>query len=198
MIKKLIGALALMGCAMSSQAAVQGYDWSYTGLTPHWSSESAPWGEDGAFDPTAKVSGRFFAEDLDKNGTFSLSEVTDFSVSGQSMMNCTAPLECGLRGFSYTPGAALEFYAVDSVQYGQWGSGWSRTTHYYRTDDGFSTVEENDWSTSGGRAYSNLIKPETKFAISAISAVPEPQTWLMLGAGIALLGVVKRRRAPNA
>ncbi|HEX8614329.1 MAG TPA: PEP-CTERM sorting domain-containing protein [Telluria sp.] len=195
MIKKLMGALALMGCAMSSQAAVQGYDWSFTGFLPHWASETSPWGYDGDFDPTATVTGRFFADDLDKNGSFSLSEVTAFSVSGQSKLNCTAPERCGLRSFSYTPGAALEFYAFDTAAYGQWGNGWSSTTHYYRTDTGFTTLDENDWSSSGGRSYSKLLTPETKFAISA---VPEPQTWLMLGAGIALLGVVKRRRARNA
>lgn len=30
MIKKLMCGLALMGCALSSQAEVQGFDWAYT------------------------------------------------------------------------------------------------------------------------------------------------------------------------
>lgn len=31
--------------------------------------------------------------------------------------------------------------------------------------------------------------------VASVSPVPEPSAWLMLGAGLALLGMVKRRRA---
>ncbi|MDQ1922513.1 PEP-CTERM sorting domain-containing protein [Massilia pseudoviolaceinigra] len=198
MVKKLMCGLALMGCAMSSQAAVQGFDWTFSGFTPHWSSEMTPWGEDGHFDPSTTFTGRFFAEDLDKNGSFSLSEVTLFSIGGQSKLDCKAPERCGLTTFSYTPGSVLNFDAYDVSEYGQWGSGWSRYTNSYRTGSEFYSVTENDWSMSGARSYSYVFKPETKFAISAISAVPEPQTWLMMGAGLALLGAAKRRRSRKA
>ncbi|HEX8614330.1 MAG TPA: PEP-CTERM sorting domain-containing protein [Telluria sp.] len=196
MIKKLMGALALMGYAMSSQAAVQGYDWSFTGFTPAWGYESGGSFE-GAFNPDTRLSGSFFAEDLNRDGSFSRSEVTSFTIDGQSMLNCEDPLRCSLSSFSYTPGSALMFDASRSRQYGEWGSNWSRTSTSYRTGVDFFTVSESIFS-SGASWSGHNFTPETRFAISEISAVPEPQTWLMLGAGIALIGAVQRRRPRKA
>lgn len=195
MMKKMMCGLALMGCALSSQAAVQGFDWSYTGFLPSYHSERQPWPEYGPFDPGYTISGRFFAEDRDLDGVFSFAEVTSFTIDGQSFTNCTGERECSFRAFSYTPGGALTFYAFDSVEYGTYGSGWSRTSRSYNAARSFNTSYENDWSSSGQSGISRDFTAETKFAISP---VPEPQTWLMLGAGIALLGAVKRRRARNA
>ncbi|CUI09077.1 PEP-CTERM sorting domain-containing protein [Massilia antarctica] len=190
MIKKMICGLALMGCALSSQAAVQGFDWSYTGFLPSYWSEVQPQPVYGSYDPGYMLKGRFFAEDRDLNGVFSIQEITSFTIGSQSFMNCTGARECKLRDFSYTPGGALNFYAFDSVEYGTYGSGWSRTSTSYSSRGGFDTTYENDWSWSGERGIAHEITPQTKFAISP---VPEPQTWLMLGAGIALLGAAKRR-----
>jgi hypothetical protein len=195
MIKKLMCGLALAGSALSSQAAVQGFDWSYSGFTPSRSSEQFPWGEYGDFDPRTRFSGRFYAEDLDNNGTFSMAEVRSFTIDGQSFFGCSGYKICGLSSFSYTPGSAFAFDAYDQYEYGVWGSGWTRNTRTFRTGDRFYTNYENDWSSSGASNYSYHFTPETKFAISA---VPEPQTWLMLGAGIALLGALKRRRSRAA
>ncbi|HEX8614326.1 MAG TPA: PEP-CTERM sorting domain-containing protein [Telluria sp.] len=195
MVKKMICGLALMGCALSSQAAEQGFDWSYTGFIPSYSSERQPMPEYGEFNPGHVLKGRFFAEDRNLDGAFSAAEVTSFTVYGESFMNCTGVRECGLQAFSYTPGGALTFDVYDSVEYGSYGSGWSRTSRTYNASNRFYTVYENDWSQSGASAVDYNFTAQTTFAISA---VPEPQTWLMLGAGIALLGMVKRRRARNA
>jgi hypothetical protein len=192
MLKKLAAGLALMGCALSSHAEVQGFDWSFSGFVPHWSSEMDPAGYDGPFNLNTTLTGRFFAEDRDQDGSFSRSEVISFSVGNQSMLNCTGQQRCALSSFSFTPGSVLSFDAYNSSEYGKYGSGWSRTTHSYTTGNRFYTMWENDWSQSGASGSVEKFTSETRFAISA---VPEPQTWLMLGAGIALLGVVKRRRA---
>lgn len=105
-------------------------------------------------------------------------------------MNCTGVRECSLRSFSYTPGTTLNFDAVDSVEYGEYGSGWTRYGYAYRATDSFSFVEESDRSQPRSADY--LFTADTEFAISP---VPEPHTYLMLGAGLALLGAAKRRRS---
>ncbi|WP_229413605.1 PEP-CTERM sorting domain-containing protein [Massilia violaceinigra] len=188
MIKKLMCGLALMGCALSSHAEVQGFDWAYTGFLPSWGSETNPEPKYGEFNPDHVLKGRFFAEDRDLNGVFSAAEVTSFTIYGESFMNCTGVRRCGLSEFSFTPGGALSFYAYDSVEYGVWREGWSRTSRGFEAGRRFYTSYESDWSV--GRVQDYGVTAQTKFAISA---VPEPQTWLMMGAGIALLGAAKRR-----
>ncbi|HEX8614327.1 MAG TPA: PEP-CTERM sorting domain-containing protein [Telluria sp.] len=195
MIKKMMCGLALMGCALSSQAAVQGFDWSYTGFLPSIWSESQPQPQYGQFDPSRQYKGRFFAEDRDLNGVFSLAEVTSFTIAGQSFLNCTGRPVCSLSAFSYTPGGALTFDAYQNYTYGSPGEGWESRSYIYVAADRFWTTQQNDWSHTGASGSNFDFTAQTKFAISA---VPEPQTWLMLGAGIALLGAVKRRRALNA
>ncbi|ATQ77635.1 hypothetical protein CR152_26370 [Massilia violaceinigra] len=195
MIQKMMCGLALMGCALSANAEVQGFDWAYSGFLPSYATEMNPYPQYGDFDPDRVLKGRFYAEDLDHNGTFSGNEVTSFTIDGSSFMNCTGARRCGLSNVSFTPGSALAFDTYSVTEYGQYGSGWSRTTHSYRAGGSFYSVYENDWSSQGGAVYTYHFTPETKFAISA---VPEPQTWLMMGAGIALLGAAKRRRSRKA
>ncbi|MCE3604182.1 PEP-CTERM sorting domain-containing protein [Massilia sp. P8910] len=108
-------------------------------------------------------------------------------------MNCTGARRCGLSEFSFTPGGALTFDAYDSVEYGIWREGWSRTSRGFQAGSRFYTVYENDWTVASSADYDFTAR--TKFAISA---VPEPQTWLMLGAGMALPGAAKRRRSRKA
>ncbi|MDQ1922510.1 PEP-CTERM sorting domain-containing protein [Massilia pseudoviolaceinigra] len=134
------------------------------------------------------LNGRFFAEDRDLNGVFSSEEVTSFTIYGQSFTNCTSVRQCGVSNFSFTPGGALTFSAYDSVESGKWREGWSRTTRGFEAGRRFYTSYENDWSV--GSVHDYEVTAQTRFAISA---VPEPQTWLMMGAGIALLGAAKRR-----
>lgn len=51
-----------------------------------------------------------------------------------------------------------------------------------------------NWTSLGGAT----VSPLTNQIGTSVSAVPEPQTWLMLGAGLALLGGVARRRRFSA
>ncbi|KQQ46331.1 hypothetical protein ASF61_18185 [Duganella sp. Leaf126] len=48
--------------------------------------------------------------------------------------------------------------------------------------------------TSLGSATSVPLANQIGTTVNAVSAVPEPQGWLMLGAGLALLGAIARRR----
>lgn len=48
--------------------------------------------------------------------------------------------------------------------------------------------------TPAGAVVPTMLNNTIATSVSAVSAVPEAQTWLMLGAGLALLGGVARRR----
>lgn len=62
--------------------------------------------------------------------------------------------------------------------------------------DGYSLLHL-DWipaATAGGNG--NLVASGFDSASVHVSAVPEPSTWAMLGAGLALLGLTRRRKLP--
>lgn len=179
MIRKILCGAALMCCALSGHAAEQGFDWTYTGF---WSENYQE------FLPDRQIKGRFIVDDVDQNGIFTASEVRSFKVGGTSWTNCSGNISCRLNAFSYTPGGTLSFnanYTRDDTEYFSLRSyELIDATKYY------SQVYE--WI--GGPLDRNVFNftSETRFAISP---VPEPQTWLMLGAGLALLGAARRRAA---
>jgi len=62
------------------------------------------------------------------------------------------------------------------------------------TNDSTGALVLLNW-TPEGTVVPTMLNNTIGTSVSAVSAVPEAQTWLMLGAGLALLGGVARRRA---
>ncbi len=62
------------------------------------------------------------------------------------------------------------------------------------TNDPTGSLVLLNW-TPAGAVVPTMLNNTIATSVSAVSAVPETQTWLMLGAGLALMGVVARRRA---
>lgn len=49
-------------------------------------------------------------------------------------------------------------------------------------------------SSSSSDEFSLIFTPETVATVTQISAIPEPQTYIIFGAGMLLLGAAARRR----
>jgi hypothetical protein len=137
----------------------------------------------------ATVKGSFDAEDFDGNGVIDVNELTGLNLEGRDVLGCVSqpPVTCGVSGFSYSPGGTLHIQA-NHVNY--WddngGTDWSWNEIALDTAGGYYAMitraqqwyEERDW----------MFTPETKFSISP---VPEAQTYLMMLAGIFLLGAIR-------
>jgi hypothetical protein len=61
------------------------------------------------------------------------------------------------------------------------------------TNDPTGTLVLLNW-TPEGTVVPTMLNNTIATSVSAVSAVPEAQTWLMMGAGLALLGGMARRR----
>ena len=61
------------------------------------------------------------------------------------------------------------------------------------TNDPTGALVLLNWTPAGAVVPTMLVNT-IGTSVSAVSAVPEAETWLMLGAGLALVGGVARRR----
>jgi hypothetical protein len=175
MFKKSLLALALMSSALSASAAVQTFDWSYKGLI-----------ERNTFDPDLEVRGRFMVDDKNADGTFSRDEVLSFVHLGKEFI---LSYFNGVHEFSFTPGGTLNFHA---------NVAWSNSQYNYgaRIVTGESAGVSWFDSSSGSNGFSEYYW--TNQTRLTVAAVPEPQTWLMLGAGLLLTAGATRRRRKQA
>ncbi|QPI53391.1 PEP-CTERM sorting domain-containing protein [Massilia antarctica] len=179
MFKKPLLALALMSGALSASAATQTYDWSYKGFT--YNEEGS--GRIGVFDPAIEVDGRFVVDDKNADGKFSVDEVLSFVHAGRDF---TKGYD-SVQQFSFTPGGTLNFTA---------GAAWHDDIYSYGLV--IVTGEYIGYGFHdpvGGRHGSAtwLWSDQTKLTVTA---VPEPQTWMMLGAGVLLAVGASRRQKP--
>ncbi|MCE3607108.1 PEP-CTERM sorting domain-containing protein [Massilia sp. P8910] len=183
MIKKLLCALALGALAVSAQAATQTFDWSFSGFDNM---------RTGAFDAAKSVSGRFVVDDVNADGRFAATELRAFLFMGTDFVKCTpAPGEqCEVTGFSYAPGKQPNFHT--RLGYSDADTAQLRGVISIDGQVGvFEHMRMLDWWTET-QFQSNQ---QTRFSIAEVSAVPEPQTYLMFGVGMLALAGIARRRA---
>ncbi len=167
--------IAAMALATGAQAETTSRHFSYTGF---FHEEAAQ------FLPTASLAGYFDSDDVNGNGVLELSEVTSFVLGGQQYVgNCGEAFICGLFEFSYVPGGTLNFYTSWGTD--PWGEGFAGGS--VRTG-----VDARSYSYSPAGATSSTYR-WTGQTIFNITPVPEPQTYIMLALGLAVLGLSARR-----
>ncbi len=161
-------ALVLSLGTVTAQAAVQVYDWSYTGFRIEEGGSSGDY-----------LAGQFTVDDANADGSFARSELLSFIIDGKDYAGCPPVTSgpCGFHDFSYAPGTGLYFRSHSSEVRDGLNSGLLMlgTDFPYRPfyPEGAPFITFSRWTE------------QTRFSISP---VPEPQTYLMLGVG--LLGMV--------
>ncbi|MDQ1919300.1 PEP-CTERM sorting domain-containing protein [Massilia pseudoviolaceinigra] len=183
MLKKLLCGAAMMACAMSAHAEVKVFDFSYQNFFQDYR------------DVTDILKGQFSVEDKNGDGVYGASELIAFKFVNHSYAPCANEsgdneTSCSINSFSYQPGGLLNF-SMDKTR----RNDWSDTYYTARSGDRYGFTS---WSSGGGQPYytAYLWTENTQFSITA---VPEPQTYMMLGAGLlALFGAARRRSASTA
>lgn len=185
---KRIAACLLALSALNSQAAGQAYEFSYTGALLN-----------GIWDATASTGGRFIVDDLNGDGVFTLPEVTSFTYKFPAEQHCgEARISCTLSQFTYAPKGSLNLWYNYDEAIGNGSPPYDggsisdaiAVTHQYAFWGHFFDLGQGNYTIY-------TMTPDTKFAISA---VPEPHSYLMLGAGLLAIGAMRRRakRATSA
>ncbi|MQA20012.1 PEP-CTERM sorting domain-containing protein [Rugamonas rivuli] len=167
-------------CSTAAQAADQTWTFSFTGFYNDATQ---------SFDNTYSIGGAFTGSDRNADGTIDGGEISSFIVDGVDYANCSNPgipyFHCGLSAFSYAHGA-LNFGTTMS------------------SSDPEGIVSRGQEITSGVQEYRYMNAPsgwsdntmhwtaDTRFDLT--SPVPEADTYAMLLAGFATLGVLARRR----
>lgn len=188
MLKQIAAGVLALG-ALNSHAAEQAYHFTFTGAQILY----------GAWDPNASTSGTFVVDDLNADGVFTLPEVKSFIYDAQTEQNCGESqwVTCQLSAFNWDPNGkfTVNYYWRERSSNGgtppfdggsisdslQVTNGYSYWGHFFDFGEGSYQVWE--------------ITPQTRLTITP---VPEPHTYLMLGAGLLAVGALRRRSRARA
>ncbi|MFP5390832.1 MAG: PEP-CTERM sorting domain-containing protein [Gammaproteobacteria bacterium] len=197
MRSKLLFAGLLALCTSLVQAAPAEWSFTYTGFYSK---------EQDTFLPNWTLSGSFAGEDLNHDGVLVREELTSLRVGYVDYITCESNEyhNCSTKDFSFQlPGSTLKAGMSSTMAASphlaftlgfdshdpEWyvGAGRSITTglsDYSFTRDPGSFVE----NTYSWRAETVLTVSE------GVAPVPEPSTWAMLAAGVAVLALRQRRK----
>lgn len=186
MLKKIL-AVGVLTSTLSVPAAQAG-EWSFTYSTFRDAGT-------GILDPNYRVSGSFTGEDTNHNGWLERDELTSLNLASTMMssrdyMLCgmiwEPGVQCSVNSFSYQIGHGL-FINTRMDYHDEFGMHYSGTSFN-------SQVSDYNYAFSPWDSFSKemQIVPQTRVEITA--AVPEPETYAMLGAGLLLLSAAARRR----
>lgn len=177
----LIGTLA--ACCMSANAAD----------TQTWNFEWSGYFEaDGSNVPVHRTfRGSFSAVDLNADQIILTDELTAFTIQDNSLMPCRTT-ECEVGDFTYSGSNNLSFYA-SQYSYDPGSEGWPAESNERYWDTFLGAVVEVHCSGTGCDNIEVLnALPGDRMTVTL--AVPEPGTYLMLGAGLMGLGIFHRRK----
>ncbi|OFA03430.1 PEP-CTERM sorting domain-containing protein [Duganella sp. HH101] len=177
MLKKLLVIACVAATCASATAAPVAYNFSYTGALRNYAFPGADtWISD------YRIAGSFTGEDKDHNGVISETEVSSLKIEGTDIDNTEyiqqGNCNCRMDQFSFKLKEQSLYFAAS---YTDW-----RDTYSWITNTGVFIPLEH------GQYYlSYYFTPDTVYTLTA---VPEPSTYAMMGAGLLGLAAIQRRR----
>lgn len=182
MFFRSISAAVLAGSAAVAQAGPITFEFSYTGFYDKVTDR---------FDPAAVIAGSFIADDLNGDGLFAKEELLSFKHNGPNdYIGCGVGdqyfWKCTIDRFGYRIGGPLKFATT-----------WSIHDVGYHVSSATTTGEEYVYTYSSANGVDRrglLWTDQTRFAINALNAVPEPWPLALLALGAAGLLAARRRR----
>ncbi|OEZ58532.1 PEP-CTERM sorting domain-containing protein [Duganella sp. HH105] len=194
MMKKLVCGALLAACSTFTQVACAApTEWEFT-----WTGFRFSYNGYYSVDhPEYQVKGTFAGTDANHDGTLSMNELSSLKIDFVDYAACppnTSTYTCRIDNFSYSEAGGLVFGARETVYSDPPNAGipwWTADSISYdelgitKTRFGYQMPPED---------MGYYFDSYTTKTVKQISAVPEPETYAMLVAGMMLLGGLARRR----
>lgn len=180
MLKKILCTTTLSLACLSASADPFTTHFSYTGFFHE---------EANVFDAGHQINGSFTFDNRNHNNVIERDELLALVVNGVDYIACANDgnpyATCGAGNFSYQFGGPLSFNVGSSWHDPE----WIVTGGYYiATGDRESSYRAVFGNSDG---YTYRFTSQTQLSVSA---VPEPETYAMMGLGLAALALVARRK----
>ena len=177
--RALLASTLLLGLAQQASASITTFTGDTTGGPTYSRPEEQPWQWESQL-PYPDVAYRAY-------------DVNILATQNPVNFSTTCAFDCSM--FIYT-GAFDPLHPTANFLFGNGNYvSWATAAFGGPLDAGHYTVviAGEDASTAG--FFSTTISGPGAFTVTPLAAVPEPSTWLMLGAGLAAIGCARRRRS---
>jgi hypothetical protein len=177
--RALLAATLLLGLAQQASAHITTFTGDTTGGPTYSRPEEQPWQWESQL-PYPDVAYRAYDVHI---------------LATQSPVNfaTTCSFDCSM--FIYT-GAFDPAHPTENFLFGNGNYvSWATASFGGPLDAGHYTIVVAGEDSTAAGFFSTTISGPGAFTVTPLAAVPEPSAWLMLGAGLALLGGAHRRRS---